>query len=1059
MKRTLLILGLIFYSFFSMAIKPSANAPKLSFGFVKNAGQWLNQKGEVSSSVMYLFQSGNLNIQLRENGFSYELVQNLRENSLEIPMEPQQIIKSSANIHRIDIDFVGASNAITKEELEQGEGQLIFHDKKDFNTAYTLNHYKKVLYKNVYPNIDIEFLIRTQKQQNTFKYNIILHPGAKVDDIKFKINGTEQSTITPNGDLVIATSLGDLKENIPLSYELNERGKEGKSIKAKYVQLASNLIGFSIGKRDLTKTLVIDPVAWCTYFGGDGYEFPSGIAYDNSGNIFVTGRTNSTTGLATAGAYQTTLGGGTNNDTYIAKFTGGGTLLWATYLGGTEQDNVNDLAIDKFGNVIICGSTGSTTGISTATAFQPALSGSIDGFISKFSTTGSAIWSTYLGFTSADDLMGIAIDLNADVYVTGYTSSTTALMPGVYQMNNAGASDAFLAKISSAGSLLYATYYGGIGSDYATDIYVDKDKNIYFAGYANSTAGITTAGSYQPNRSGNIDGVFAKFNSSWQLVYGSYYGGTSNDYFVEMDVDADGNLIFVGYTNSATGIYITGGYQNTFGGGTWDGLVLKTDTSGVPKWASYVGGSSNDFTYSAVSDASSNIYICGGSASTDKIATAGANQATNAGGSYDGYIIKLDKTGTNLSGTYFGAIGSDFVRECTISTSGDLLFAGETTSPSGITTAGTHQTTMKGVSDIFICKLSNSAPGSIGNNIVSPNQGLCLGNAAQTLTGTTPTGGDGMFNYQWLSSPSGLAGSFVPASGTNANDTYIPGSLTVNTYYKRVVFSGTQTDTSNMISVIVSTNFSAGFTVNKTIQCLKNNQFIFTDTTTTGAGALSYWWDFGNGKTSTNQTDTVSYTASVDNLFKVRLVTSLNGGCADTSYTQVILINNPLAKTITGKDTVMKGTTEPYIVSSTNGSSYAWYYTNGTGRSTTNSINIKWTLQGDVQLALLETNGGGCKGDTSYKNIYVKLPTSEEELFGSDLTIYPNPSQGKVFIESSSNEPLSIAVLDITGTQIYKASNIANTEIDLSNAPAGMYIICLTNVDGNTLHKKIQLSR
>ncbi|OYU97493.1 MAG: hypothetical protein CFE21_04155 [Bacteroidetes bacterium B1(2017)] len=1053
MRKAILIL-LFLTIFFSGFAAKKPQTPAMKIGFIPN-------KGQCKANVLYSFSGQQLNVQLRNNGFSYTLLEGTLNNSLATVQEGEKY--SNLKSRRIDVDLIGSNNTIEHIESEMGEGELIYRSPQNIEKFVTVNHYSKVLYKNVYPNIDLEFLV--ENETHTFKYNFILHPGANSDAIKLKISGADATQINSKGALQMQTGEGQLEERIPLSYEQTHTGKKGKEIEVRYKQIGSNLFGLTIGKHAKNKTLIVDPIAWSTYFGGSITEFMWGTVTDTYGNVFIVGQTQSPDGIATPFAQQRNLAVGTNTyDAFVAKFDSAGTLKWATYFGGTEDETSKDISLDNFGNVVIVGYTKSTSGIATSFGMQPILVGGVDGFITKYNTAGGLLWSTYFGFGGTDQLLGICVDASNDVYACGTSNSTISLTPGAYQKSNGGNYDGIIVKVSGDGLTLKGeTFYGGSVADYISGICVDQANNVYVCGYTGSANGIATTNGFKQTSSGGVEGLYAKFNGSLgALNFGTFFGGSGTDYIFDITLDNDTKLVMTGFTSSLSGIASAGAFQTTYGGGNYDGYLLKADTSSIPIWSTYFGGSGDEYLYAICTDANWDIYAIGITGTTTGMSTTDGFQPTYGGGGMDALVAKFSKGGTRTWSSYFGGPGNDIGRELALDNFGNLIISGETFSTSGIATPGSYQEVLKGSSDVFITKIrlfNSSGPTPISNNTISPNHGLCLGNAAQTLTGTNPAGGDGMYNYQWLSSLTGLAGSFVPAFGTNANDTYIPGSLTVTTYFKRVVFSGTQTDTSNMISVIVSSNISAGFTVNKTIQCIKTNQFIFKDTTTISSGTLTYWWDFGNGKTSTNKTDTVWYNAAVNNMYRVQLVTSLNGGCADTTVMNVFTISNPIAKSISGKDTVMKGTTEVYTVPSTNGSSYGWYYTNGTGRSTTNSISIHWTLQGNVQLAMLETNGGGCKGDTAYKNIYVKLPTSEEELFGSDLSIYPNPSDGKFFIDTEAKANIDVFIYTLSGQLIYTSKSTQTSEIDLTQEPAGIYLMQLSNERGETLHRKIQLIR
>jgi hypothetical protein len=152
----------------------------------------------------------------------------------------------------------------------------------------------------------------------------------------------------------------------------------------------------------------------------------------------------------------------------------------------------------------------------------------------------------------------------------------------------------------------------------------------------------------------------------------------------------------------------------------------------------------------------------------------------------------------------------------------------------------------------------------------------------------------------------------------------------------------------------------------------------------------------------------------------------------------------------------LKGTTEIYNVAGSVGSSYNWLFSNGNGRSYTNTLNIKWTQLGDVQLKMVETNSGSCAGDTAIKNIYVKQPTGNEEWFNDALQIYPNPSEGLIYIDTYEQTKIQVRLFDITGKLLFKTEQNSQAPIAIDHLPAGLYLLELTDENGLCLHKKIQ---
>jgi hypothetical protein len=516
--------------------------------------------------------------------------------------------------------------------------------------------------------------------------------------------------------------------------------------------------------------------------------------------------------------------------------------------------------------------------------------------------------------------------------------------------------------------------------------------------------------------------------------------------------------VFGGITSSTAGFATPGAFQTSITGSAYDAFILRMDTSGAIIWCTYFGGTGTDNLYNLALDAASNIYFSGGTGSVG-LATAGSFQSTmNA--TYDALFAKFNKNGALEWASYFGgSSSSENIERIFLDKAGYLYALGVTSSDNNIATPGAYQTVKNGSSqESFVFKFFVGVPvveGPITNNTLPANQGLCIGSTASKIIGSSPQGGNGTYVYEWLYSSTGAAGTFGIANGVRNGIDYDPIGITANGYFKRVVTSGLYKDTSATHSITFGTALNAGFTVNKGIQCLNSNVFVFSDTTTS-AGPITYYWDFGNGTYGSKQVEQVTFAANKENLYKVSLITSLNGACGDTNYATVYTITNPVLKTINGKDTVLKGTTEIYNVIGTVGSSYNWLFSNGNGRSYTNTLNIKWTQLGDVQLKMVETNSGSCAGDTAIKNIYVKQPTGNEEWFNDALQIYPNPSEGLIYIDTYEQTKIQVRLFDITGKLLFKTEQNSQAPIAIDHLPAGLYLLELTDENGLCLHKKIQ---
>lgn len=248
---------------------------------------------------------------------------------------------------------------------------------------------------------------------------------------------------------------------------------------------------------------------WGTYYGGSGDEilyFP-GLAVDGSGNVMLGAITGSNSGIASAGAFQETYGG--NYDAFLVKFNPNGDRLWSTYYGGSYADNGNACAVDATGNIFLTGGTAGPSGLASG-GFQNANNGLYDVFLVKFNPGGERLWSTYYGGESNESGQGCATDGTGNVMVVGRTESTTGVASGGFQNTYGGGRDAFLVKISTAGSLLWGSYLGGVGEESGESCTADGYGNLYFAGRTQSTSGIASGGFKNTYGGGEYDAFLLK---------------------------------------------------------------------------------------------------------------------------------------------------------------------------------------------------------------------------------------------------------------------------------------------------------------------------------------------------------------------------------------------------------------------------------------------------------------------------------------------------------------------------------------------------------------------
>jgi hypothetical protein len=613
------------------------------------------------------------------------------------PSEPPAIL-------RMKLD--GANPRPAVSGLNQLAGKVNYFIGNDPEKWHTeIPTFGRVRYDDVYQGVGMVYY----GNQRQLEYDFVVAPGADYRQVALKFEGASGMELeTGTGDLLLRVGDETIRQQRPVVYQ--EVNGERQEIESGYALRGAGRVEFSVGHYDASKPLIIDPVlAYSTYLGGSGDENGRGIVVDAAGNAYVTGRTSSTnfptgnapqatyggatdafvtklnasgsalvystylggsggdnssgivvdaTGNAyvagftnspnfpTANAIQATYGGGVN-DTFVTKLNASGSaLVYSTYLGGTDSDKGNGIAVDSSANAYVIGQTGSTN-FPTANAFQATYGGGdFDGFVTKLNASGSAlVYSTYLGGGNTDDGFAIAVDSSGNAYLTGDTSSTNFPKANALQATYGGGdSDAFVTKLNASGAaLVYSTYLGGGGLEAGLDIALDSSANAYVTGSTGST-NFPIADAFQATNGGGgkIDAFMTKIGASGAaLVYSTYLGGSSDDIGAGIAVDASGNAYVIGRTNSAN-FPTANAFQATYGGGgdLGDAFVTKIDASGAALvYSTYLGGSSDDVGNGIAVDTARNTYVTGLSTSTD-FPTAGAIQGTKSGFS-DAIIAKL----------------------------------------------------------------------------------------------------------------------------------------------------------------------------------------------------------------------------------------------------------------------------------------------------------------------------------------------------------------------------------------------------------------------------------
>jgi PKD repeat protein len=604
------------------------------------------------------------------------------------------------------LQFIGANE---KTEIIAGEhtGNKVnfFIGNDQSKWSDNIETSKSVVYKDIYNGIDLA-IYGTESQ---IEYDWIVRPGASPASIVFRYENVESTEIDSKGDLVVHTISGDLVHKKPLSYQVID-GKR-IDVDVNFKQYADGSYGFDVSQYRADYVLVIDPLiaVYSTCLGGSNADEGFGIAVDSSGAAYIAGHTFSVD-FPVVNQYQGDQGA---LDVFVTKlFPSGNTILYSTYIGGSSNDNCEEIAIDSNGAAYVTGYTNSTDFplVNQYQGDQP----DIDVFVFKLSPSGNSLsYSTYLGGISIERGRDIAVDSSGSAYVTGDTISADFPLVNQYQ-GNMGDYDAFVTKLSPSGnSLLYSTHLGGSSLEIAWGIAVDSSGSAYVTGVTRS-ADFPLENEYQGTLN-FVDAFVTKFSPSGNtLVFSTYLGGSSYDGGLGIATDSSNAVYITGYTSSAD-FPLVNEYQGFQG--LMDSFVAKFSPSGSTLlYSTCLGGNSQEAPTGGIAvDSSGAAYVVGWTTSSD-LPLVGQYQGYN--GNIDAFLFKLSPQGDDLLySTYIGGSWRDDGCGIAVDSSGAVYVTGFTFSPD-FPLVNQYQG-KSGSEDAFIIKLiwqnPNTAPVAVIN--------------------------------------------------------------------------------------------------------------------------------------------------------------------------------------------------------------------------------------------------------------------------------------------------------------------------------------------------------
>ena len=415
---------------------------------------------------------------------------------------------------------------------------------------------------------------------------------------------------------------------------------------------------------------------YCTFFGGmDGTESGLGIAVADDGSYYLTGVTSSGD-FPTLHAFNDTYGG---RDVFVSKFAANNTLCWSTYLGGTDLECANDIAVASDGSCYVTGTTWSSN-FPTKNAYNATFGGGLDvatdAFLSKFATNGTLLWSTFFGGSYWDEAHGIAVAGDDSCYVTGLTSSMNFPAVDAFDSTLGGIYDAFISKFDPDGVLLWSTYLGGeYGGEWGYDISVASDDSCYVTGFT-SSIDFPTQNALSDTYAGDWDAFLTKFSSDGSLLWSTFFGGSYWDEALGIAVAGDDSCYITGFTGSPD-FPIYNAYNHTYGG-YGDAFVVKLAKDGSLLWSTFFGGNGGDRGYDITVTSDGSCYVIGETFSSNFPVQGVAN--STLGGGFDAFISKLSPTGSLLWSTFLGGETSDRAHSVAVTSDGSCYVMGKTSS-------------------------------------------------------------------------------------------------------------------------------------------------------------------------------------------------------------------------------------------------------------------------------------------------------------------------------------------------------------------------------------------
>lgn len=941
-------------------------------------------------------------------------------------LPPQHLL--NVNGHAFRVDFPGANTAVLNAGFEQKSHYYnYFLGNDQAKWAGHVPAFEGVKYQDLYPGIDL----KVYSEEGNFKYDFEVAANANPALIRVKYEGAKALRLKEKG-LEIETTVGNFMELNPYAYQM----VNGKAVEVTCnYRLNGDIITFELGPEyNPALPLTIDPtLIAATYSGTTASVYGHSATYDDAGNIYSAGGGFAPGGLpVTAGAFQTTYGG--SRDYCINKYNpDGSSLIYATYVGGTDQDLPHSLVTNSLGELYILGSTRSTDFPVSSGAYQSANGGTSDIAVTHLDVAGAAlIGSTYIGGTGSDGENSVTnnygdryrgeiiVDAFNDAYVAMVSSSTNfPVTSSAFQSTLAGGQDAVAFKLNYDMSILeFSTYVGSSSDDAGLGLIYDQSGGVYLTGSIGSGATLPTAGSAFPTHSGGShDGFIMHLDAvGGSTGQATYFGSSGMDQSFFIEADRSDNVYIFGQTDGS--ISATAGVYS----GPSTGMFIAKFNPDLT--THYFTSTSGDLAPTAfLVDNCGYIYIAGHGA----LGTLGgfdvsptAINATGAGF----YLMVLEPNATAFNyGTYYGNSGSHVDGGTSRFDKRGAVYEGTCSSGGFPTTPTAYATSSSASWDIAPFKIDFETNPMVAQAAAAPASIGCAPYTVNFINNSTAT------TYIWDFGDGSPTTNVVAPTHTFTN----PGTYTVILI---AIDSSAciPRDTIYLPITVASNNAVAAFT--DSVDCVTSSVFI----TNNCVGGTGITWNMGDGTTNNNTTNFTHTYASPGTYTIQAIVHNSFCGTPDTATSTVTIL--PAVTAALAVNPGSSGCT-PFTVNftgtATNATTYDWDFGDG-NTSTQQNPTHTYTSGGTFTVTFTASNPNTCNLS---ETVTTTINVEQSLIVDADFSYqYDCAARTVTLTNNSTSDPNVIYSWNLGDGTTYTTPNVVHPY-----ANAGTYNIMLVVTD------------